>query len=57
MIIKVCGMRDEENIRQLEQLDNWMGFIFYSESPRFVGPKLSYLPKVKLGVFGDQILK
>lgn len=58
MIIKVCGMRDEENIRQLEQLDiDWMGFIFFSESPRFVGPKLSYLPKKvkKIGVFVDQI--
>lgn len=58
MIIKVCGMRDEENIRQIEQLDiDWMGFIFFSESPRFVGPKLSYLPKKvkKIGVFVDQI--
>ena len=58
MIIKVCGMRYEENIRQLEQLDiDWMGFIFYSESPRFVGPKVSYLPKKvkKIGVFVDQI--
>ncbi len=37
MIIKVCGMRDPENIRALEQLDvDWMGFIFWTESPRFV---------------------
>lgn len=57
MIIKVCGMRDEKNIRQLEKLDvDWMGFIFYAGSPRYVGKKISYLPsKVqKIGVFVDQ---
>lgn len=37
MIIKVCGMRDPENIRAVEQLDiDWMGFVFWPESPRFV---------------------
>ena len=37
MIVKVCGMRDPENIRALEQLDvDWMGFVFWSESPRYV---------------------
>ncbi|MBR4388452.1 MAG: phosphoribosylanthranilate isomerase [Prevotella sp.] len=37
MIIKVCGMREPENIRALQQLDiDWMGFIFWPESPRFV---------------------
>jgi len=57
MIIKVCGMRDEENIRQLEQLDiDWMGFIFYQDSPRYAGQIVKYLPskKKKVGVFVDQ---
>lgn len=37
MIIKVCGMRDPENIRALERLDiHMMGFIFYPGSPRYV---------------------
>ena len=57
MIIKVCGMRDEENIRQLELLDiDWMGFIFYSGSSRYVGQKVNYLPEKvkKIGVFVDQ---
>lgn len=56
MIIKVCGLRDEENIRQLELLDiDWMGFIFHSESPRYAGRKLTYIPedKIKIGVFVD----
>ncbi|MDD4777359.1 MAG: phosphoribosylanthranilate isomerase [Fermentimonas sp.] len=57
MIIKVCGMRDEENILQLEQLDiDWMGFIFYPDSPRYAGNKVKYLPRKikKIGVFVDQ---
>ncbi|MDD2298298.1 MAG: phosphoribosylanthranilate isomerase [Fermentimonas sp.] len=57
MIIKVCGMRDEENIRQLEQLDiDWMGFIFYHDSPRYAGQIVKYLPskKKRVGVFVDQ---
>lgn len=60
MIIKVCGMREEENIRQLEQIDiDWMGFIFYPGSSRFVGAKLNYLPrKIKrIGVFVNQDLQ
>lgn len=57
MIIKVCGMRDEENIRQLEQLDiDWMGFIFYHDSPRYAGQIVKYLLSKKkiVGVFVDQ---
>lgn len=57
MIIKVCGMRDEENIRKLEKLDiDWIGFIFYADSPRYAGKKLKYIPSriKKVGVFVDQ---
>ena len=36
-IIKVCGMRDGENIRQVAALGiDWIGMVFYSESPRNV---------------------
>ena len=35
MIVKVCGMREAENIRAVEQAGaDWMGFIFYAPSPR-----------------------
>lgn len=35
MIIKVCGMREPANIREVARLDvDWVGFIFYSKSPR-----------------------
>lgn len=36
-MIKVCGMRDIENINQLQELDiDFMGIIRYSKSTRFV---------------------
>lgn len=36
MRVKVCGMRDPENIAALSQLPiDFMGFIFYPPSPRF----------------------
>jgi phosphoribosylanthranilate isomerase len=46
MIVKVCGMRDADNIRDVEALDiDWMGFIFYPKSSRDVsGSRPPYLP-------------
>lgn len=41
MKIKVCGLRDPENIEALAQLPiDFMGFIFYRKSPRYVGKGL-----------------
>lgn len=41
MRLKVCGMREAENIRQLLALQpDYMGFIFYEKSSRFVGEDL-----------------
>ena len=37
MLVKVCGMRDADNIREVSQLGiDMMGFIFYPKSPRYV---------------------
>ncbi len=37
MIVKVCGMREPENLTQLLQLPvDWIGFIFYPPSRRYV---------------------
>ena len=37
MLIKVCGMRDADNIKAVSALDiDLMGFIFYPQSPRYV---------------------
>ena len=56
MIIKVCGMRDADNIRAVEALGiDLMGFIFWPHSSRYVGAKPSYLPEncQRVGVFVD----
>lgn len=35
MIIKICGLREEENIKEISLLKpDYMGFIFYPKSPR-----------------------
>ncbi len=60
MIIKVCGMRDAENIRDIEKLGvDWMGFIFYPKSPRFVSEIPAYLPTraKRVGVFVNESIK
>ena len=54
MYIKVCGMRDAQNIRDVEALGvDLMGFIFYDKSPRNVETKPDYLPEGchRVGVF------
>ena len=56
MIVKVCGMRDADNIREIEALGiNWMGFIFWPKSSRFVSERPIYLPTKckRVGVFVD----
>lgn len=38
MKIKICGLRDPENIKAVEALaPDYMGFICYDKSPRFIG--------------------
>lgn len=55
MIVKVCGMREASNIREVDNLPtvDWMGFIFYPRSPRHVADKPCYLPQhsKRVGVF------
>jgi len=62
MKIKVCGLRDEKNIRLLLEavLPDYLGFIFYEPSPRYAGQILdvSFLQRIKgsfkkTGVFVD----
>jgi phosphoribosylanthranilate isomerase len=53
MIIKVCGMRNSKNIRDVENLHpDMMGFMCWSGSKRYVNGKPDYLPDVcRVGVF------
>ena len=42
MKIKVCGLREPENIKALAELPvDMLGFIFYEKSPRYAGNKLA----------------
>ncbi|MFI3317309.1 MAG: phosphoribosylanthranilate isomerase [Rikenellaceae bacterium] len=53
-IIKVCGMRDGENIAAVDALGiDMMGFIFYDKSPRCVAWLPSAMPRNarRVGVF------
>ncbi len=57
MMIKVCGMRDAENIRKVEALGiDLMGFIFWLKSSRYVSERPAYLPTrcKRVGVFVDE---
>ena len=58
--IKVCGMREAENIREVEALGiDMMGFIFWPKSSRYVSGQPDYLPKhvKRVGVFVDEDLE
>lgn len=52
-------MRDADNIREVDRLGpDWMGFIFYSGSSRFVSEVPEYLPEKskRVGVFVNEEL-
>lgn len=54
MLVKVCGMRSSDNIRQVELAGpDIMGFIFHPASPRFVAELPEYMPLrcLRAGVF------
>jgi phosphoribosylanthranilate isomerase len=57
--LKVCGMRDKENIAEVSAIGlDYMGFIFYRTSPRYVGdnfvmPEISS-PINRVGVFVNE---
>lgn len=55
--IKVCGMRDAENIRAIDAIEavDMIGLIFWPKSKRYVAQKPAYLPEhaMRVGVFVD----
>lgn len=58
--IKICGMRDVDNIMQIASFNpDYLGFIFYPASPRFVGEDFKLpedLPSTiqRVGVFVNE---
>lgn len=61
MIVKVCGMRDADNIRAIAQLHpDAMGLIFVPTSPRYLAEVPAYLPEPpirRVGIFLDAPLE
>lgn len=59
MIIKVCGLRQSDNIRAVEATKpDWYGFIFHPQSPRYVATPPDHLPSgERIGVFVDATLE
>ena len=54
MKLKVCGMREDKNCAAIVAFEpDYLGFIFYAPSPRYVGNKTPTIPKTikKTGVF------
>ena len=59
-LIKVCGMRDADNIRAVEALGiDWLGLIFAPKSSRYVAERPAYLPTrcKRVGVFVNASLE
>lgn len=57
LVIKVCGMREASNIRDVEVLGiDWIGLIFWPKSSRYVSERPDYLPRnaKRVGVFVDE---
>ena len=58
MLLKICGLRDYENVQAIDTTisPDWLGFIFYPISPRFVGNiALPATQAKKIGVFVNEI--
>src|ERR1700739_1157401 len=61
MKLKVCGLKNRENIvKVLEYKPDFIGFIFYDKSPRYIGEELglSFVQNIsaskKVGVFVNE---
>lgn len=58
--MKVCGMRERDNIAAVSELGpDYMGFIFYKGTPRYVGEEFSISPDFprdikRVGVFVNE---
>jgi phosphoribosylanthranilate isomerase len=57
--LKVCGMKEMNNIQEVSLLDpDYMGFIFFQDSPRFVGDDFEIVKSTggvkKVGVFVNE---
>ena len=57
MLIKVCGMRSPQQVQEIEELADYIGFIFYEGSKRFVERTPTVHRSKKVGVFVNASIK
>jgi len=59
--VKICGLREVQNIKAIDQLNpDYLGFIFYPSSPRFINIAADQIPETKakkVGVFVNEDLE
>lgn len=51
MFVKVCGITTPEQAHEISQLVDYVGYIFYPNSPRFVSQSFPTMKAKKVGVF------
>ncbi len=54
MRVKVCGMIDQKQLITIDPLVNYVGFIFYEKSPRFIENRIVSQHAKRVGVFVNQ---
>lgn len=60
MKIKVCGLQIENQVNELDEMESidFLGFIFYSNSKRFIGEEIPRVnEKKKVGVFVNESIE
>ncbi len=57
MKVKICGMKDQSQVNTLSKLADYIGFIFYEKSPRFISKPIPDTTNVeRVGVFVNEHL-
>jgi len=57
MFVKVCGMQNQQQVELLDGHVEYIGFIFYSKSKRFVQTTSKTIHAQRVGVFVDESIE
>jgi len=57
MLVKVCGMSEQQQALELENIVDIMGFIYYTKSPRFIQEAPSTRQCLRAGVFVNESIE
>ncbi len=56
MLVKVCGMTQVKQVAEISEISDYIGFIYYSKSPRFVSTAPKSKKAKRVGVFVNESL-